>query len=165
MTQIRIEWSLSALYTVPLAFSISQTTMPQNAFLNAIKSFHDRHERLKKVVHEGFRYPLPPWGRFLAGCFYFSLPIVGGYHVMQWAISKAHDSIGENGERLPVKEIQGIGNKRVDRESGELKTVGAGGWGGGVRLATSDEETQRKNREKLHKFLKIQKKKLEKNDE
>jgi len=90
------------------------------------------------------------------GCFYFSVPVVAGSYIMQWAISKSHYSIGEHGERLPVKEVQGIGDVRVD-EQGNRQRVGAGGWGAGVKLAVSDEETQRRNREQLNKFLKAQK--------
>jgi len=95
------------------------------------------------------------------GCIYFSVPVVGGYFVMQWAIAKSHDSIGPNGERLPVKQIQGIGDKRVGSDGKVLSTVGAGGWGGGVRLSVSDEEVQRKNKRKLERFLKQQKRKQE----
>ena len=54
--------------------------------------------------------------------------------------------------------IQGFGDKIVVHdESGErTQEVGAGGWGGGVRLATSDEETQEINRVNLERFLKKQ---------
>ena len=65
--------------------------------MNAYLSFHQRHERLKNYVHNGFRYPLPPWGRAVMGFVYFSLPVVIGYPVMQWAISKSHAEIGERG--------------------------------------------------------------------
>jgi hypothetical protein len=50
------------------------------------------------------------------GCFYFSIPLVGGHYVMQWAISKSHESIGEQGEKLQVKDLQGFGNKRLDED-------------------------------------------------
>ena len=118
------------------------------------------------------------------GFVYFLIPVVGGYGVMQWAIGKAHASIGADGEHLPVKEIQGLGDKRVvvaaaatlgDSSSSSTnskeekvkimtrtQTVGAGGWGGGVHLAVSDQETQRKNREKLNQFLVRQKQRHEK---
>lgn len=102
------------------------------------------------------------------GGVYFTLPILGGYHVMQWAISKSHESIGVYGERLPEKRkeldhsssttLSGAGVVLGDRRS-DGRTVGAGGWGGGVRLAVSDEETQKRNRMKLDKFLRQQQKK------
>jgi hypothetical protein len=95
------------------------------------------------------------------GCFYFSIPLVGGHYVMQWAISKSHESIGEQGEKLQVKDLQGFGNKRLD-EDGTLKQVGAGGWGAGVKLAVSDGETQKRNGEMLDKYFKKQRRKLEK---
>ena len=62
-----------------------------------IHRFNEAHERLKHRVHNGWRYPLPPWGRVIMGGAYFTIPIVGGWYIMQWAISKAHNSIGERG--------------------------------------------------------------------
>ena len=42
-------------------------------------------------------------------------------------------------------------------ESGErVERIGAGGWGGGVHLVTSDQETQDINRVNLERFLKKQ---------
>eukprot|EP00543_Licmophora_paradoxa_P009176 CAMPEP_0202467022 /NCGR_PEP_ID=MMETSP1360-20130828/70662_1 /ASSEMBLY_ACC=CAM_ASM_000848 /TAXON_ID=515479 /ORGANISM="Licmophora paradoxa, Strain CCMP2313" /LENGTH=67 /DNA_ID=CAMNT_0049091367 /DNA_START=1 /DNA_END=200 /DNA_ORIENTATION=+ len=67
---------------------------------------------------------------------------------MQWAISRAHDSIGEKGEKLAVQQIEGIGDKRI-KENGEVEKVGAGGIGMGVRLAVSDEKTQQQNKQML----------------
>lgn len=72
---------------------------------------------------------------------------------MQWAISKSHVEIGEHGERLPIKEMQGLGDKRISAQSGEAERVGAGGWGGGVNLAKSDIDTQRRNNEKFKRML------------
>jgi hypothetical protein len=74
--------------------------------LNAYHEFHKRHEHVKNYVHNGFRYPLPPWGRTIMGFVYFSLPVIGGYHVMQWAISKSHEEIGERGKSLFYLEMQ-----------------------------------------------------------
>lgn len=45
-----------------------------------------------------------------------------------------------------------------------MEVVGAGGWGGGVRLATSDQETQDKNRVNLERFLRKQKRLKEKRE-
>jgi hypothetical protein len=134
----------------------------------ALREFSKRHERLKKTVHESFRVPLPRWGRWIMGGVYFTLPILGGYHVMQWAISKSHQSIGVRGEFLPRERKELLDDSSSTRLRGSVvgdrradgTTVGAGGWGGGVRLAVSDEETQRKNRSKLDKFLKKQQKQL-----
>lgn len=81
------------------------------------------------------------------GCFYFSIPVVGGYYVMQWAISKSVDSIGARGEKLARKQLEGYGNKTV--LGGREETIGAGGKFGGVHLATSDASTQEQNRAML----------------
>ncbi|CAB9518005.1 expressed unknown protein [Seminavis robusta] len=127
--------------------------------MNTYASFHRRHERLKNYVHNGFRYPLPPWGRAVMGFVYFTLPVIGGYHVMQWAISKSHEEIGERGEKLRNKRIEGIGDKVVvDEATGQTKKVGAGGWGGGVNLAVSNETIQERNLRRLKKWLKKQRK-------
>lgn len=132
------------------------------------QQFVERHERLKHTIHTTLRYPLPPWGRAIMGFVYFTIPVVGGWYVMQWAISKSHASIGVQGERLPNKSIQGIGDKRVvmgeDGVSNE-QLIGAGGWGGGVNLAVSDKETQRRNQKMLHKFLKQQQRRLHTDDQ
>ena len=110
---------------------------------------HQSHERLKRSVHEGMRYPLPTWGRRFMGFVYFTIPIVGGYYVMQWAISKAHDSIGPNGEFLPNKDTP-VGTIQ-DKTAAENKPPAYG-----VPLASSDAETQRRNKAKLERYLRQQ---------
>ena len=74
-----------------------------------------------------------------------------------------------------TKNIQGLGDQRVlpvdpaaattttatdaaTTSTSSLRTqkVGAGGWGGGVHLATSDPATQEVNRVNLERFLKRQ---------
>ena len=57
--------------------------------------------------------PLPWYGRAIMSCIYFSIPVVGGWNVMQWAIGRAHESIGEKGEKLKIKKVEGIGNTSV----------------------------------------------------
>jgi hypothetical protein len=94
------------------------------------------------------------------GFVYFSIPVVGGYAVMQWAISKSHASIGERGEKLQVKRVQGLGDKRL--KNGEVEKVGAGGRFGGVHLAVSDEQTQENNKVMLEAFFREQRKKRRK---
>jgi hypothetical protein len=130
---------------------------------SGLHALRQRHERIKKTVHTAWRYPLPPAGQAFMGLVYFSIPVVGGWYVMQWAISKSHQSIGEKGEYLPIKSIQGIGDKRVITVEEEAieKRVGAGGWGGGVHLAVSDEETQKRNRKMLNRFLRQQRRNQE----
>jgi hypothetical protein len=136
---------------------------------DSIRVLNERHERLKNFIHNGFRYPLPRHGQILMGMVYFSIPVIGGWYIMQWAISKSHHSIGLNGENLPNKSgIQGLGDQRAvvvkdseHREEIQYHKVGAGGWGGGVHLAMSDEETQQRNHQMLRKFLKLQRKRNE----
>jgi hypothetical protein len=131
--------------------------------MSFLGDLNKRHENLKKFVHEGMRYPLPPVGQKFMAFVYFSIPVIGGFAIYNWVVGKAHASIGEHGELLADKQIKGIGNKTVD-EDGTVRRVGAGGWGGGVHLAVSDSETQRKNQVQLKKFLRRQKKLLEKQE-
>ena len=158
-------YSYRALYMhLPVAVDTITTTLEQESNMGLFDYMHQwqlRHERLKTTIHEAWRVPLPRWGRVVMGCLYFSLPVMGGWHVMQWAIGKSHDSIGRDGEYLPVKTVQGIGDKvvLVEPDGRQAVThVGAGGWGGGVNLAVSDEETQKHNRKMLHRFLRQQRK-------
>ena len=78
------------------------------------------------------------------GCFYFTVPVVGGWYVMQWAISKSVDEIGERGEKLRQNRLEGFGNKTII--DGKEEKIGAGGRYGGVNLAMSDSSTQENNR-------------------
>lgn len=80
---------------------------------------------------------------------------------MSWTTNKSKESIGEHGERLPVQSV--VGNQRV-LGNGQVQTVGAGGWGGGVHLAVSDEESQKKTQRQIRKFLKLQRKKMHEQD-
>lgn len=96
------------------------------------------------------------------GVFYFSIPVVGGYYVMQWAISKSHKSIGPRGELLRHKEIEGIGDLRKN-DNGDYELVGGmKGLGGGVKLAVSDDKTQVQNKKMLETFFKKERKKRQK---
>ena len=88
----------------------------------------------------------------MMGCIYFSIPVVGGWQVMQWAIGRAHLSIGEKGEKLKIKEVQGIGDQSI--VNGERKKIGAGGLGLGVKLAVSDVNDQERSKKMLAKLLK-----------
>ncbi|KAL3756956.1 hypothetical protein ACHAWU_007335 [Discostella pseudostelligera] len=126
------------------------------ALTRALRSFHERHEYIKHKVHTAWRYPLPRWGQFAMGCFYFSVPVVGGWYVMQWAISKSVDEIGERGEKLQNKQVQGFGNKTVI--DGREETIGAGGKFGGVHLAMSDASTQDRNRAMLEALFRKERK-------
>ncbi|KAL3942816.1 MAG: hypothetical protein SGBAC_003054 [Bacillariaceae sp.] len=66
----------------------------------------------------------------------------------------------ESGVEGATGRIQGIGQHAVikDQAGERVEKVGAGGWGGGVHLANSDEQTQNVNRINLERFLKKQRK-------
>jgi hypothetical protein len=129
----------------------------------AARNFNQSHERVKKYVHTAWRMPLPKWSQFAMGCFYFSVPVVGGWHVMQWAIGEAHKSIGPKGELLEVKEVQGIGQTAI--VDGEQKIIGAGGVGKGVKLALSDKGDQERSKKMLGKMLRENRRRKKKRDE
>jgi hypothetical protein len=65
---------------------------------------------------------------------------------MQWAISKAHQSIGPNGEYLPA-DVKQSSSTSVPPPSVPYGVTPA---------ASMDAETQERNRKKLHRFLKQQ---------
>mmetsp|Transcript_7623 Transcript_7623/g.13456 ORF Transcript_7623/g.13456 Transcript_7623/m.13456 type:complete len:151 (-) Transcript_7623:178-630(-) len=125
-----------------------------------LRSFHEKHEKIKHTVHTAWRYPLPKWGQYAMGCVYFTIPVVGGWYVMQWAISKSVDEIGERGEKLQHKQLRGYGNKTVI--DGKEEKVGAGGRYGGVNLAMSDSSTQENNRTMLKALFKKERKRRKK---
>jgi hypothetical protein len=61
------------------------------------------------------------------------------------------------GDKILVKD-EVNGTERIER-------VGAGGWGGGVHLVTSDRDTQDVNRKNLERFLKRQRRLKERKEE
>jgi hypothetical protein len=68
---------------------------------------------------------------------------------------------------LPAKpHIAGLGDKKIvkDEHGEHTEIVGAGGWGGGVRLAKSDQDTQDMNRVNLDRFLRKQRRLKEKRE-
>jgi hypothetical protein len=60
-----------------------------------VHEFDQAHNRLKHTVHTAWRYPLPPWGRAVMGCIYFSIPVIIGYNVSTWAVSQSEATIDE----------------------------------------------------------------------
>ena len=62
-------------------------------FLTKIHEFNQAHNRLKHTVHTAWRYPLPPWGRAVMACVYFSIPVAVGYVVSTAAISKSEATV------------------------------------------------------------------------
>jgi hypothetical protein len=72
-----------------------QDQRSQSWWLTKIHDFNQAHTRLKHTVHTTWKYPLPPWGRFAMGCLYFSMPVVAGYYVSIWAVSKSEATVQE----------------------------------------------------------------------
>jgi len=118
---------------------------------DGIHTFQQKHQRLKKYIHTAWRVPLPRWGQIGMGFVYFTVPIVAGYGVMKWAEEKSRLSIGEGGENLRVKNVEGVGN--LTKIDGVSRKVGAGGVGMGVRLAVSDKDDQARNQIMLKSLL------------
>lgn len=133
--------------------------------LTKIHQFNQAHNRLKHTVHTAWRYPLPPWGRTVMGFVYFSIPVIIGYGISNYAISISESTVKERFENKDTNRVQGLGDRIVVPEGGSsdqspttlrTKKVGAGGWGGGVNLATSDQKTQEINKVNLERFLRKQ---------
>jgi hypothetical protein len=76
---------------------------------------------------------------------------------MQWAISKSVDEIGERGEKLRIKSLEGYGDKTII--DGREERIGAGGKYGGVHLAVSDTKTQENNRAMLEALFRRERRK------
>jgi len=130
---------------------------------DAARQFSKKHDSVKKYVHTAWRVPLPKWGQVIMSGVYFSIPVIGGWYVMQWAISKSHESIGERGEKLRIKDVKGIGDQATI--GGGVTKIGAGGLGMGVKLAVSDTEDQSRNKKNLMKFFKLEARKRKKQQE
>jgi len=63
--------------------------------LTKIHEFNTAHNRLKHYVHTAWRYPLPPWGRAIMGCVYFSIPVFVGYGISSWIVAQSEASAEE----------------------------------------------------------------------
>jgi len=95
------------------------------AFLRSISA---RHTALKERIH-AFRIPLPPAGQKFMGLVYFTIPVIGGYNIMQWAIGQSEANLGVQGEKLDTSSeadrhrqqskrvLQGILSKKSESES------------------------------------------------
>lgn len=55
-----------------------------------------QHQRLKERIH-GFRMPLSRKGRIAMNVVYFSIPVIGGHYIMQWAHGRAQINLREAG--------------------------------------------------------------------
>ena len=50
--------------------------------LGFFRNLSARHTKLKDAIH-AYRFPLPVWGQKAMGFVYFTIPVLGGYFVMQ----------------------------------------------------------------------------------
>lgn len=66
-----------------------------------------------KRVH-AFRIPLSPAGQRIAQVVYFSIPVLGGYFIMDWATSKAREEI----------EFDDRGGKEEEKEDDRRRVLG-----------------------------------------
>ena len=134
--------------------------------MDLLNRFHEGHERVKHAVHSYWRQNtiLSPKGRFgkaVMSCFYFSIPVVAAYFGVN-RIADASESAAQ--ERFGDQADAVAKHKHKPTEAISVQKIGAGGWGGGVNLATSDRDTQDVNRINLERFLKKQRKLKEKRE-
>lgn len=145
-----------------------------NLFVDAIHRFRDGHERLKHSVHSYWRQntylsPRGTMGKVVMSGIYFSIPVIAGYWIATRAVAISEATVHE---RLVDRSSSGDGGPETLALGGDkilvgdrVEKVGAGGWGGGVHLVTSDSETQKVNRVNLERFLKKQRKLKEKREQ
>jgi hypothetical protein len=82
--------------------------------ISFLRSISARHNALKERIH-AFRIPLSPAGQKFMGFVYFTIPIIGGYYVMQWAQSKSIENIGSKGEKLELS-LEAQRNKEISKK-------------------------------------------------
>ncbi|KAL7564180.1 hypothetical protein ACA910_021037 [Epithemia clementina (nom. ined.)] len=147
--------------------------------LKLLVELHERHERLKRFVHEGLRYPLPPWGQNVMKGVYFTIPLIAAFYLLERTLKHIDENTRQRSEELlkyqlnKNKSNNGTesdpeaspndfikGNTRIVGDTEQR--VGAGGWGGGVRLAVNDPETEKRNQRKIRKYLRKLKQEHEK---
>ena len=75
------------------------TTSQIQQMFEWLQRLGQKHEDLKKRIHS-FRMPLSPLGQRVMGLVYFSIPVVGGYFVMQMAIGRAEVNLEKSKEKM-----------------------------------------------------------------
>ncbi len=61
--------------------------------MELLRQVVDGHRRLKEKIHST-RIPLSPGGKRVAALVYMSLPLIGGYFIMTWAMAKSEAKWG-----------------------------------------------------------------------
>ncbi|CAB1114129.1 unnamed protein product [Ectocarpus sp. CCAP 1310/34] len=64
--------------------------------MGIMDDFSAGHQRLKERIHN-FRIPLSRPGRIAMSIVYFSIPVVGGHYLMQWAQERAQVNLTDAG--------------------------------------------------------------------
>ena len=82
--------------------------------LSFLRSISARHNALKERIH-AFRIPLSPAGQKFMGFVYFTIPVIGGYYIMQWAQNKSIENIGAKGEKLEFS-LEAQRNKEASKK-------------------------------------------------
>ena len=165
--------------------SSSSPSPNTNWFSDKMNRFHDGHERLKHSVHSYWRQnnilsPRGKVGKVVMGCLYFSIPVVVGYFVVTKVVDRSESTIQERlggiGSVTSTSNSNSTSSNRQSSDANNAETettpssssstekVGAGGWGGGVHLATGDKQTQDVNRINLERFMKKQRRLKEKRE-
>ncbi len=80
------------------------------------KKFSERHEALKERIHN-FRMPLSPMGVRIMKVVYFTIPIVGGYYIMQVAIGYSDRNTAPLLKAQREKELVGSSAREVPSAS------------------------------------------------
>jgi hypothetical protein len=74
-----------------------------------ISRIGERHEQLKKKIH-AFRIPLSPTGQKIMACVYFSIPVICGLFIMDYAIGKSRPTV----EKLEKRSEEGTRSSHIE---------------------------------------------------
>ena len=115
-----------------------------------VSELAEKHERLKKRIHN-FRIPLSKNGQRVMFVVYFSIPIVVGYNVMQWAIGKSAENLGAEGELLKSRQNNEY-SKYTDYQNKQLQRIlnRAKNKNGDLYPQRSQIMTETKSRQTIH---------------
>lgn len=64
--------------------------------MGIVEELSARHQRLKARIH-AFRMPLSKRGQIAMNLVYFSIPVIGGHYIMQWANGQAPGNLRNAG--------------------------------------------------------------------
>lgn len=67
--------------------------------MSFLRDISARHEALKKRIH-ALRFPLTARGLWAARFVYFTTPLLLGYALMEWTLSRRDANLGSKNEKL-----------------------------------------------------------------